>query len=157
MVWYVIRTKPKHEIKTSELLKDFGMEVYCPVITEVRQWSDRKKKVSVPLFNSYIFVRSTEKNRKEVFNAPGVIGFLNWLGKPAIAREEEINEIMSWLNNDYLSNYKIQEIKEGDRVTFSKGNIKSEEAIVQEVGKRKVKLFLPEIGWLLTADISEIR
>jgi hypothetical protein len=34
--------------KSSGTIDKDGIECYCPLITQVRQWSDRKKKVVVP-------------------------------------------------------------------------------------------------------------
>ena len=34
-----------------------GIENYLPAYEEVHQWKDRKKKVQVPLFPGYVFVR----------------------------------------------------------------------------------------------------
>ena len=67
MPWYVVRTKPQHEVKSAQYLEKLGVEVFCPVITEIHQWSDRRKKVTVPLFKSYIFVNPQEKDRNMVF------------------------------------------------------------------------------------------
>ena len=111
MPWYVIRTKPQHEIKSAQILEKIGVEVFCPVITEVRQWSDRKKKVTVPLFKSYLFVNILEKDRNQVFEAPGVLGYLKWLQKPAIAKDEEIEAIRSWINNDKLDDFQVEQLK----------------------------------------------
>jgi transcription antitermination factor NusG len=89
MNWYVVYTKPKWEKKVAEQLKK-GIACYCPLVTQVRQWSDRKKKVEVPLFNSYVLVaRST----KIWFSIGRVVRYLFWLGKPAIVRDEEIDTI----------------------------------------------------------------
>ena len=55
--WYVLYTKPRHEIKALERLAQNGFEVYCPMKTTLKQWSDRKKKVSEPLLPSYIFIK----------------------------------------------------------------------------------------------------
>ena len=54
--WYVLYTKPRHEIKALERLTQNGFEVYCPMKTTLKQWSDRKKKVSEPLLPSYLFI-----------------------------------------------------------------------------------------------------
>ena len=63
MPWFAIYTKPKNEKKVVEGLEKIGVEVYCPMITQVKQWSDRKKKVEMPLINSYVFVNIADKNR----------------------------------------------------------------------------------------------
>ena len=76
MPWFAIYTKPKNEKKVVEGLEKIGVEVYCPMITQVKQWSDRKKKVEMPLINSYVFVNIADKNRNIVFNVPGLNGHL---------------------------------------------------------------------------------
>ncbi|SDS17916.1 UpxY family transcription antiterminator [Gramella sp. MAR_2010_147] len=157
MPWYVVvRTKPQHEIKTAQFLEKAGIEVFCPVITEVRQWSDRKRKVTVPLFKSYIFVKIQEKDRNAIFNAPGVLGFLKWLQKPAIAKDDEIEAIRSWLNNDRLGDFQVNQLKEGDEVEIKSGKMTNKKAIVKEVGNKKLKLILNELGWTLTANIQDL-
>ena len=55
--WYVIYTKNRHERKVAEQLERVGVEYFLPCINAVRQWYDRKKIISVPLFPSYIFVK----------------------------------------------------------------------------------------------------
>ena len=98
MNWYVLYTKPKWEKKVAEQLNEKGIECYCPLIIKVKQWSDRKKKVEVPLFNSYVFVQIEDANRNSVFVSNGVVRYLFWLGKPAIVRDEEIDILKKSLN-----------------------------------------------------------
>ena len=45
MSWFAIYTRPKNEKKVTFSLEKMGIEAYCPMITQVKQWSDRKKKV----------------------------------------------------------------------------------------------------------------
>ena len=49
MKWFVIYTKPNFEIKIAERLNNNGIKAYCPVYKEVKQYSDRKKKIIKPL------------------------------------------------------------------------------------------------------------
>ncbi|TRO64282.1 transcription termination/antitermination protein NusG [Christiangramia sabulilitoris] len=156
MPWYVIRTKPQHELKSAEILEDLGVEVFCPVITEVRQWTDRKKKVTVPLFRGYLFVNMEVATRHQVYEVPGVLGFLNWLKKPALAKPEEIEAIRSWLNNDQLDDFKVGSLKPGDVVEIKSGRMANKKAIIKEVGAKKLKLILPDIGWTLTANVQDV-
>ena len=156
MPWYVVRTKPQHEIKSAKILEDFGLEVYCPVVTEVRQWSDRKKKVTLPLFKSYLFVNIENARRNQVFEAPGVLNFLHWLKKPAIAKPEEIEAIKSWLENEKLDGFKLNKLNPGDEVEIKSGKIAKKKAIIKEVGAKKLKLILPDIGWTLTANVQDV-
>ena len=52
MAWYVLYTNPKAEKKVAEQLTKIGVINYCPLIKKVHQWSDRKKKIEIPLFTS---------------------------------------------------------------------------------------------------------
>jgi hypothetical protein len=49
MEWFALYTKPRNEKKVTETLAALGIEVYCPLVTTIKQWSDRKKKVESPL------------------------------------------------------------------------------------------------------------
>ena len=54
--WFVLYTKPHQEIKIAEQLKEIGVSSYCPTVTVVKQYSDRKTKITKPLMPSYVFV-----------------------------------------------------------------------------------------------------
>ena len=53
--WFAIYVKSRNEKKVSKTLNDIGIESFLPLITKIKQWSDRRKKVDEPLFNSYLF------------------------------------------------------------------------------------------------------
>ena len=149
MNWYVVYTKPKWEKKVAEQLSKRGVECYFPLIVQVRQWSDRKKKIEVPLFNSYIFVRLAEADRNLVFQSTGVVRYLFWLGKPAIVRDEEINTIKKWLTTPDKFEISVSSLQVGDKVVLESGPFKSQEAIVQEVNKNNYVLVLESMGCVL--------
>jgi transcription antitermination factor NusG len=60
--WFVMYTRSRAEKKVAEMLVEEGVEVYLPMVEELRQWSDRKKKVQKALFNGYIFVKTHRNN-----------------------------------------------------------------------------------------------
>ena len=120
MPWFALYTRPKNEKKVTEQLVKLGIEVYCPLVTQVKQWSDRKKKVETPLISSYVFVHIEEKDRNKVFEAFGVVRYLFWLGKPAVIRDEEIYLLKDSLK-EVISTFEISEIKPGDVMNISRG------------------------------------
>ena len=154
MNWYVVYTKPKWEKKVAEQLKKSGIECYCPLIIQERQWSDRKKKVEVPLFNSYVFVRLPENDRNAVFQSSGVVRYLFWLGKPAIVREEEINVIKKWLNTSDAIDLMIDTYKIGDAIEVESGPFTAQKAVVQEINKTHYVLYLESLGCVLKMKIK---
>ncbi|HEY9183875.1 MAG TPA: UpxY family transcription antiterminator [Salegentibacter sp.] len=156
MLWYVLYTKPRSEQKVAQRLEKLGIQVYCPIITEVRKWSDRKKKVSTPLFKSYVFVKLPEKERNRVFEAPGVVRYMHWLGKPAVVRSYEIETIEKWLNNEEVDEMEIAEFSPGDKLVIRNGSLEGREAIVREVGKKQMRLVLPGMGFTVVMNTREV-
>ena len=153
MNWYVVYTKPKWEKKVAEQLQKRGIECYCPLVTQMRQWSDRKKKVEVPLFNSYVFVQLAEGHRNAVFESVGVVRYLFWLGKPAIVREEEIDTIKKWLDPAQANDVSLLSFQVGDAIQLESGPFSSQKAIVQEVTNTHYLLVLESLGCVLKMKI----
>lgn len=149
MNWYVVYTKPKWEKKVAEQLEQFGIECYCPLITKVRQWSDRKKKIIVPLFNSYVFVQLREEDRNLVFQSSGVVRYLFWIGKPAIVRDEEISVIKKWLDKPNQFEITVSQFQVGDKIKLESGPFVNQEAIVREVKNNQYVLVLESLGCVL--------
>lgn len=156
MSWNVLYTKPRTEKKVAERLRDENLEIFCPLVKEVRQWSDRKKKVEIPLFNSYVFVKIKEKQRNVVFNCPGVIRYLYWLGKPAIVRDDEIDTIKKWLNNESYDSFKVENLNRGDRIKIKSGVFKDNEGIIEYVGNDHLKLLLSSLGCAVIVKLKEL-
>lgn len=147
--WYVVYTKPKWEKKVAEKLTEIGIECYCPLIIQIKQWTDRKKKIEVPLFNSYVFVQLEDTYRNSVFQISGVVRYLFWLGKPAIVRDEEINIIKTSLAAPNLSDISVTSIQVGDRIKLESGAFSNQDAIVQEISNTYYTLVLESLGCVL--------
>jgi len=97
--WFAIYTKSRSEKKVLERLNDAGYESFLPLITEIKQWSDRKKKVTSPLIKSYVFVKVKKNELVAMYNIPGVVTVLKHLGVPAIVTDVEINNLKIVTNN----------------------------------------------------------
>ena len=91
--WYVIFTKHNCEKKLQQTLETNGYNAYVPVYSTIRQWSDRKKKVIVPLINSVVFVQMPQMFLNDLYNFSNVKGILKDLGQPAIVRDFEIENL----------------------------------------------------------------
>jgi transcription termination/antitermination protein NusG len=55
--WVAVQVRSRHEKVVAAQLEKKGIENYLPLVTERRQWSDRSKSISLPLFPNYIFAR----------------------------------------------------------------------------------------------------
>ena len=90
MHWRVLYTNPRAEMKVAERLEKIGVEAYCPARMEMRQRSDRKKKIWVPLLPSMVLVNIDDREKNKVFDVPGVVRYLSWLGQPAKVSVDEV-------------------------------------------------------------------
>jgi len=91
--------KIKMRKKVAAALTKRGVENYCPLNMKLRQWSDRKKYIHEPVFTSYVFVRTMENDLHRIKSTTNdIVNIVYWIGKPAVVRDEEINEIRSFLD-----------------------------------------------------------
>ena len=145
MNWYALYTKPRNEKKVEEQLHKMGLEVFCPKVSVVKQWSDRKKKVSQPLIPSYVFIKIKEQERDLVFSVSGVVRYLFFLGKPAIIKESEINAMKETLNHDFKE-VQVADLEKGKTFTIEEGTFKGQEATFIEQKDNKIILRLESLG-----------
>jgi transcription antitermination factor NusG len=153
MPWFVIYTKSRNEKKVAELLQKNGVEVFCPLVKLKKNWSDRKKIVETPLFNSYVFVNVSEKDRNVVFNVPGVIRYLFWLKKPAIARDSEIENLKNILH-ETMDSFSIENYQIGDTVKISEGVFKGLDGVIEKQSNTKLHVILENVGIKITLQRS---
>ena len=155
--WYAVYTRPKWERKVADLLSRKRIENYCPLHKSVRQWSDRKKIIYEPLFTSYVFVQVNEIDQLAVRQTDGVLNFVYWLGKPAVVRNEEIDDIRNFLlTNEHIRLERI-ELNVNDRVRVLDGAFRQMEGNVTELRSKSVKVILPSLGYALVAEIPKSR
>ena len=97
--WFVLFTKPRHELKVLERLISYGVDAYTPTQLVTRQWSDRKKKITVALLPSMVLVNLENKNPNIVFDIPGVVRYLFEHGKRAVVSDAEVVAMQCYQNN----------------------------------------------------------
>ena len=154
--WYVIYTKNRHEKKVADSLQKKGIVAFCPLKIENKVWSDRKKKVETPLFNSYIFVNLPEAEQRHVFAVPGVLRYIYWCGKPAVVKDHEIEEIKRWLNVYDHDNIEVSYYNPNDRVKILSGNFINHEAKIIRQNGSKLLLCLEGLGIKLITKLENI-
>lgn len=123
---------------------------------EVRQWSDRKKKVRVPYFASYVFVRLAEGDRPRAFCHPGVLRYLFWQGRPAVVRDEELEMIRTYLEGRERQQVLVERLGVGDEVVLLRGALKDTHAYVEQMDAVWTRLVLPSLGYKIIARLSDV-
>jgi transcription antitermination factor NusG len=97
--WYALHTRARHEKTVERRLRDQGMETFLPVTAEMHRWSDRTKKVEVPLFSCYVFVRCalSTQDRTRVHQVESVHGFVGSRGASLPIPDLQIESIQKVL------------------------------------------------------------
>ena len=147
--WFVVYTRPQQELKVASQLSALGITNYCPTITLIKQYSDRKKKVTRPLLSSYVMVQLEEKERDKVFACNGIVRYLFFLGKPEVVPANQINLMQDHLNGVY-NDFKVTTLSLGDSHTITQGPFSGVLGRVVETNNTKVKLELTSLGIRIT-------
>lgn len=130
--WYAVQTRARNEKVVSERFQEQGLTSFLPLVTEIRRWTDRKKKVQLPLFSCYVFVQLVVGNNEErmrVCRTSGVFGIVSMRGEPIPIPEEQINALRTvvtqqvpWLAHPFL--------KVGQRVRIRGGSLEGVEGVL---------------------------
>ena len=154
--WLVFYTKSRQEKKTQELLRRNGFEVYLPLQKVMRQWTDRKKKVEVPLFNSYIFVLENESRISLILQTPGVAWNIRFNDKPAVLQAAELETIERFITSGYhLESKHIDNLEAGDSVEVIDGPLKGMVGYLTKTPEGdKFTVWLESIGQTMVARID---
>ena len=150
--WYVLYSKSRAEKKLEQGLKNSGFETFCPTRTIMRQWSDRKKKVERVLFTSYVFVRAHKKDFDKIYNVNGFVRFVNYLGKPAIVKDKEIEAIKLFL--EMTTNHTVH-FEKDTAVRITVGPLKGRKGLIERIGKKSLKIRIEELGMSLLAEVHK--
>ena len=153
--WLVIYTKPRWEKKVAKLLTEKGVDCYCPLNKVSRKWSDRMKIVEEPLFKSYVFVKIGDAERTKVRMTDGVLNFVFWLGKPAVVKANEIENIKRFLGEHESVQLQKLEVKVNQRVKITAGIFMDQIGEVLQVNSKTVKIAITSLGCMLVAVIEK--
>ena len=95
--WFAIQTKAKHEKRVAAELKEKGIAAFLPLFAEVHQWTDRKRKVEIPLFNTYVFVRigGDQSSRVSVLQTNSVFRIVGVRGIGIPIPDEQIEALQT--------------------------------------------------------------
>ena len=129
--WYALHTRPRHEKVVVQRLAERRVETFLPVVTEVHRWSDRKKKVELPLFSCYVFAKfaPNKAERLNVLRVDGVLGLVGSHSEGSAIPEEQIDAVRTLVDGAIpWSAYPF--LKIGQRVRIRSGALDGVEGIL---------------------------
>ena len=153
--WFAIVTRSRAEKKVAERISQHW-HTFLPMHTQWRQWSDRKKKVEMPLIPSFIFVNTTERELATIVKDDGVVRVLRYLGKPAVVRDEEI-EILRLLieNTDKIQTISPLDLSKGEIVEVLQGPFAGLKAsFINHRGKHKIIVNIEATGTFFQLEVA---
>jgi len=154
--WYAIYTKSRNEKKVAENLSAKGINVYLPLLKTLRQWSDRKKKVEVPLFHSYLFVRIIDKEYLNVLQTDGVVRFITFRKERIPIPDYQIEAVKAYLNEEGPVHQDETDYIQGDYVEVIRGPMKGlRGSLVSFKGKQRVQIEIESIGQQLFLNLPK--
>lgn len=153
--WYAIYTKPRSEKKVYERFVEKGYHTYLPLLTSIKQWSDRKKKVSLPLISGFVFVNIENELLFDTLKVQGTVGVLRYLGKPAIIRDYEIENLKILMNDtEQLCHIENVAFELGEEVEVTAGTFKGLKGkSVHIQGKHRVVVEVQALGSRLVVNV----
>jgi transcription antitermination factor NusG len=88
--WFALQVRSRYESVAATFLHGKGYEWFLPTYWHRRQWSDRIKKIELPLFPGYLFCRFNPQDRLPILTIPGVISIVGIAKNPIPVDETEI-------------------------------------------------------------------
>ncbi len=154
--WFVLYVKYKHEKRIHSILQEKGIESFLPLVKTVKQWSDRKKKIIVPLFPSYLFVKlKGQKDFETVLTVKESCFFLKQGNDYAKAQDREIKNIKILLGSDHVDNIKTENrFKVSDTCIIDFGPLQGLSCEVIKISKEsQVRVLIHSIRQSIIATI----
>ncbi|MEI8185739.1 MAG: UpxY family transcription antiterminator [Chlorobiaceae bacterium] len=134
--WYAAYVRSRHEKKVHQMLLEQGLTSFLPMLETWRQWSDRKKKISDPLFRGYVFVNiDIRKDHIKVLDTEGVVKFIGIGKNPSIIGEKDIEWLKKLVREPDAINGVVASLPAGQKVRVLAGPFKDLEGVVVKQGR----------------------
>ncbi len=138
--WYAVHTRAQHEKAVANRLRERGVTTFLPTFTEVRRWNDRNKKIDLPLFGCYLFVKLMPSNedRQRVLRTDSVLSLVGAQGVGTPIPNEQIDAVRILIKGQLpYSSHPF--LKTGQRVRIRGGALEGLEGIfLSRHGERRL-------------------
>ena len=145
--WYVLYTRPNFEKIIDKRLKEAGLQSYLPLQKELRYWNDRAVWIETPLFRSYIFIKTSLKEKDKAYMVNGILDYVSFGSQLAALSEEEISRIKQLCLYDGKIIIEFRETETGKKVEICDGALRGLNGLLTEVnGDRKVRIYIESLN-----------
>lgn len=119
--WFVFYTQYNHEKKVHEELLKCGFESYLPLLRTIKQWSDRKMKVEIPMFPCYNFVMCEESEIYSILTHKGIVKAIKVGDKFARISEKEMTLMKQIEQHPDEVDIVAERVEMGERIKIKSG------------------------------------
>ncbi len=132
MNWYAIAVKPQAERSVEAVLRQKSYETFFPVISSERRWSDRTKRIALPLFPGYLFCRFDGEQRLPIMTTPGVREIVGFGRQAAPVDQAELSALRLVMESGARVEA-CQFLERGDQVEVNWGPMQGLRGLLLEV------------------------
>lgn len=150
--WIAVVVKMYSEKKVSEALTAMKIENYLPVQEEVRQWSDRKKKIEKVVIPTILFVKTDKETEKRLRMLSFILRVISYPGRyeAAIIPEEQIDRLKFMIERASRSvEVANAALNVGERVRVVRGPMEGLEGLLccNNTGDPQIAIHIEALGY----------
>jgi len=124
--WFATFTLPQNEKSVVRQLDLRHVESFLPTYDTVRVWRNRqRKKITLPLFPTYLFVRISRAERGKVLECPGVLHLVGNHREPLPLPDPEMEVLRSGVSQRKIEPFR--DLVVGEKVRIKQGIMKGVE------------------------------
>ena len=153
--WYVLYTRPNFEKMINKNLIEQGLHTYLPLKKGLRYWNDREVWIETPLFSSYIFIKTSLKEKDKVFSTDGIIKYVRFGSQLAFIKGDEIERIKQLCLYQGNVNIEFENNIAGRKVEICSGVLKGLKGVLSGFdNKRRVHIHIKGLNCFANVKID---
>lgn len=91
--WFALQVRSQRENYVADQLRAKGYQLFLPLYTCRKRWSDRIKNLQLPLFPGYLFCRFDPYDRLPILKTPWLLRIVGFNHIPTPVDDEEIDSV----------------------------------------------------------------
>jgi len=130
--WFALQVRSQRESYVADQLSAKGYELFLPLYTCRKRWSDRIKKVELPLFPGYLFCRFDPYHRLPILKTPWLLRIVGFNHIPTPVDDKEIGSVRTLVASGAAAQpWPFAEI--GERVRIESGPLRGIVGILTQI------------------------
>lgn len=154
--WFAVYTNYKREKMVAAYLKSKNVDHYLPLLSVVRQYTRKIKKLDIPLINCYIFVKIVKSEYVKVLETEYVLSFVKFSKNLISIPNEEIEMMQKVLGEHLQVSAEQGSFNQGDDVEIIAGKLTGLKGkLISRQGKQSFLIALSNIGYSLNIEVDQ--